>query len=335
MDKLNVNIWSRIFDLEYSKMRQDDFVFNTNVWRKFSTNEFFSVEEMKEWTENTYSKLNWLSGNKVLEIGCGNGLISKFFSGKSIEYIGIDTSESAIRKLGEYFEKSLNMNFYVSDANSFNPQIKKFDIIVINSVIQYYPGLDYLFESIRLAISWLSNTGIIFIGDVRSLPHSWFFERQKIFSKEVINSKSDSKFYAVEKETLYHPNLFKMLPNIFTDIKHSVIDLKRGSLINELSRYRYDVFLFKGDYTKNLPLNDLIYKDKIFINNRLLTVREMKRMLKENIFEDGTKYLIEPFDGSKFIDFSLDRGLCYFKINQFETLDLNESSFIDFTNKKI
>ena len=335
MDNLNVKIWSRIFDHEYSKISQDDFVFNTNVWRKYGTNELFSIEEMEEWTENVYSKLNWLldGGIRVLEIGCGNGLISRFFSEKSIKYVGIDPSENAIRKLSNYFKNYQCMNFYVSDALSFDAENKKFDVIVINSVIQYYSNLNYLLESIRLAISWLSNTGVIFIGDVRSLPHSWCFERQSIFSKSMNNIKSDSKFYDNEKETLYHPNFFKILPNIFTDIKRSIIDLKRGSLINELTRYRYDVFLFKGDYPKYLPLNDKIYKNKIYINNRLITANELNQNLSENNYEDGTKYLIEQFDGTKFIDFSLDQGLHYFNINQCETLECKDLALIDLTNK--
>ena len=333
MDKINLNIWSRIFEHEYSKMSLDNFVLNTNVWRKFNTNELFTVREMEEWTENAYSKLNWLSGSNVLEIGCGNGLISKFYSGKCFDYIGIDPSESAIRKLSDYFKNKSHMNFNVSDALSFNPSNKKFDIIIINSVIQYYSGLSYFIESIRLAISWLSNTGVIFIGDVRSLPHSWCFERQSIPLKELNNSKLDSKFYANEKETLFHPNLFKILPNIFTDITQAIIDLKRGTLINELTRYRYDVFLFKANYIKHLPLNDSIYNDRIFINNRLVTTQQMNQMLNECNYEDGSKYLIEPFNGSKFIDFSLDHGLYCFNINQFEILEFNDSNLINLTNK--
>ena len=335
MDKLNENIWARIFDHEYSKISQDDFVFNTNVWRKFSTNELFSPEEMKEWTANVYSKLNWLSssGIRVLEIGCGNGLISRFYSEKSIEYIGIDPSESAIIKLRNYFKNHQNMKFYKSDALSYNPENKNIDVIVINSVIQYYPGLSYFFESIRLAISWLSNTGVIFIGDVRSFPHSWCIERQSIASKGEINIQLNNKFYAKEKEMLFHPNLFKILPNIFTDIKRTIIDLKRGSLINELTRYRYDVFLFKADYIKYLPYNDPIYKDKLFINNRLINMDDMKYKLQVNNYEDGGKYLVEPFDGSKFIDYSLDHGLHFFNINQCENIKFNNSDLIYFTNR--
>ena len=60
---------------------------------------------------------------------------------------------------------------------------------------------------------------------------------------------------------------------------------------------------------------------------------DMKYKLRVNNYEDGGKYLVEPFDGSKFIDYSLDHGLHFFNINQCENIKFNNSDLIYFTNR--
>src|SRR5439155_7173295 len=43
-----------------------------------------------------------------------------------------------------------------------------FDTIVINSVVQYFPGVDYLLDVLVAAFERLAPGGAIFVGDVRS-----------------------------------------------------------------------------------------------------------------------------------------------------------------------
>ncbi len=45
-----------------------------------------------------------------------------------------------------------------------------FDLVIINSVIQYFPSVDYLRQVLRGAIALTAPTGAIFVGDVRSAP---------------------------------------------------------------------------------------------------------------------------------------------------------------------
>ena len=45
-----------------------------------------------------------------------------------------------------------------------------FDLVVINSVVQYFPGVDYLLRVLDGATAALAPGGTLFVGDVRSLP---------------------------------------------------------------------------------------------------------------------------------------------------------------------
>src|SRR5437764_1707940 len=45
-----------------------------------------------------------------------------------------------------------------------------FDTVILNSVIQYFPGIDYLRTVLEQAVERVTPGGRIMVGDVRSLP---------------------------------------------------------------------------------------------------------------------------------------------------------------------
>ena len=44
------------------------------------------------------------------------------------------------------------------------------DTVVLNSVVQYFPGIDYLARVLEGAVRAVRPGGAVFVGDVRSLP---------------------------------------------------------------------------------------------------------------------------------------------------------------------
>src|SRR6202035_4376378 len=56
-------------------------------------------------------------------------------------------------------------------ANDFTGiEAGDYDVIVLNSVVQYFPGVDYLMQVVENAIQLVAPRGHIFLGDIRSLP---------------------------------------------------------------------------------------------------------------------------------------------------------------------
>ena len=60
------------------------------------------VEEMRIWVEETVGRLRALKPRRVLEVGCGTGLLLSRLAGGCERYIGIDFSREVLKQLGGY-----------------------------------------------------------------------------------------------------------------------------------------------------------------------------------------------------------------------------------------
>lgn len=83
------------------------------------------------------SFMNDISFKSVLDIGCGNGDFLRWL--KPMNGIGIDISPKMINIANQV--PNTNLNFYVSDVNSFNQKME-FDYIVMIDVIEHLSDLD-------------------------------------------------------------------------------------------------------------------------------------------------------------------------------------------------
>lgn len=121
---------------------------------------------MENWASETIKKIKpYLKGN-VLEIGCGSGIISDACREFCKEYIACDISDEVINQLKRQ-NKHKNLYFYVSDASAllkdFLAKDKQFDLIIFNSVIQYFPNEVYCEEVLNIASKIIKTNGKIFL----------------------------------------------------------------------------------------------------------------------------------------------------------------------------
>lgn len=316
MIKNFTSVWSRIFDSEYNQVTDKRFTESFRVWKRYYDNKSFNKEDLDEWFSNTKQKLNWIinKDSNVLEIGCGNGLISSYLDGKCNLYVGIDNSQICIDKLKLIFKENKKFTFIKEVADSLPIYSDKFDVIIINSVIQYFPNLEYFIHVLQKTLANLKEDGVIFIGDVRSLTHTWYLEKR--FKHRF---KNFDKFYKIENELLYNPLLFHFLSHIFCKIKLIKIDLKRGYKNNELSRYRYDVFIFNKDFN--------VFKD--FDSCTSLKFKN-SRLANLNSTLSSNNILTTEFDGSHFVDYDYGDSFEYLKLS---SINFNDNNFFN-TNIK-
>ena len=247
--------WGKLFDLSYQKMeRLSDAVNSTEVWKNSYDGSNFSELEMNEWLNDSVSRINSLISKdyNVLEIGCGNGLIFNSIIDNVSKYTGTDIAEKGLELIANSKKGKLNANkieLYQLDALNIDkvPE-NKFNLIIINSVAQYFPSLDYLFNVLKKLEQYVSSNSFIFLGDIRS------FELQNLFYLDVINSRESNLnknelknkidfLKNRENEMFYHNNLFDILPKLFNYINFNIVELKKGDYSNELNKYRYDVTL--------------------------------------------------------------------------------------------
>ena len=250
-----VSNWQMLYEQAYGQPQTtaDDLTFNISGWNSSYTKLAIPDWEMREWVENTVNRILSLSPQRVLEIGCGTGLLLSRVAPNSQEYWGVDYSSAALQHVQQMC-KTLsgldNVRLLQRTADNFDgiPQ-GEFDTVVINSVVQYFPSVDYLLQVIEGAIAAIAQQGKIFMGDVRSLPllkafHAAVQLSQTSFERTIEQWQQQvNSSVAAEEELLIDPGFFIALKQRFPQITWVEIQPKRGNAQNELTQFRYDVTL--------------------------------------------------------------------------------------------
>lgn len=148
--------------------------FNITGWNSSYTGQPIPAAEMEEWVEQTVARILALKPERVLEIGCGTGLLLFRIAPHCRHYHGTDFSQTAlnyVRRQLHQLEPALpgvTLSQRLADDLEGLPR-HAFDTLVINSVIQYFPTIDYLVQVLSRGLDLLKPGGRIFVGDVRHL----------------------------------------------------------------------------------------------------------------------------------------------------------------------
>ncbi len=252
-----VSDWQKIYEESYSKPQPqtEDPTFNISGWNSSYTGQAIPDAEMQEWVDQTVSRI---LGNqppqRVLEIGCGSGLLLFRVAKHCQEYWGADYSAATINNLEhlcstiEGLEGKVKLLHRTADDFTGIPQAT-FDRVVINSVVQYFPSVDYLLQVIAGAVKAIADRGKIFLGDIRSLsllePYHAAVQLARTEANKTLEEwqKQVNQSVATEEELLIAPQFFIALKQRFPRISWVEIAPKRGQADNELTQFRYDVTL--------------------------------------------------------------------------------------------
>lgn len=242
--------WSRVYEETYSVSAPSlSFI----GWDSSYTGQPIPEEQMQEWLACTVERISALKPTKVLEIGCGAGLVLQHVAPQCRVYVAVDFSASALAHLRRWMNGREDLKHVevlqgaATDLQELQPGA--FDTVVLNSVVQYFPDIGYLLAVIREAVRLLRPGGKIFIGDVRHLGLLSMFHSAVQFSKAAATITAEqlrkrvARALTQEKELLIDPQFFEALPGHLPGISAVDVQLKRGWAQNEMTRYRYDVVL--------------------------------------------------------------------------------------------
>jgi amino acid adenylation domain-containing protein len=251
-----VDTWNKVFDdVAYSAIEDVD---DARIGRDFvgwtSTIDGRDLDEteMDEWLGDTIvTLLNGGAARNVLEIGTGSGMILFNLGAGLQSYIGLEPSEKAVAFAMKAIKAnpSLQGKAYVYQGTAAD--LKRLpgpvlpDLVVINSVLQYFPSQDYLSKAL-VDITELGSVQTIFLGDIRSFPMDnqhrvsrAMFEADEATTKAALRESID----AMERQDLeltVDPAFFVSLQDRLPGQIHHVEILPKGmKACNELSRYRY------------------------------------------------------------------------------------------------
>ena len=109
---------------------------------------------------------------KILDIGCGGGLLSEPMSRLGADVTGIDASEKNIQVAKLHAEKNkLNIRYFSTSPEKFKTDIK-FDVILNMEIIEHVEDVDYFLKS---SASLLKKDGIMFIATINKTLKSYIF----------------------------------------------------------------------------------------------------------------------------------------------------------------
>ncbi|HEY3430181.1 MAG TPA: methyltransferase domain-containing protein, partial [Cyclobacteriaceae bacterium] len=98
----------------------------------------------------------------ILDIGCGNGWMSKHLADTRAQVIALDINEFELKQGARVYSNKKNLQFVYADVLHHPFEKRSFDLIILSSSIQYFSDLKLLLEKLN---ELLSDDGEIHIID--------------------------------------------------------------------------------------------------------------------------------------------------------------------------
>ena len=109
---------------------------------------------------------------KILDIGCGGGLLSEPMSRLGAEVVGIDASEKNIQVAKLHAKKnSLNIKYHCTSPENFITNTK-FDVILNMEIVEHVEDVDFFLKS---CTKLLKKEGIMFVATINKTLKSYVF----------------------------------------------------------------------------------------------------------------------------------------------------------------
>jgi 2-polyprenyl-3-methyl-5-hydroxy-6-metoxy-1,4-benzoquinol methylase len=145
----NPDVWDRMYQRDYSRKLDSD------------------GQQARNFVLAGIIHSSGIACPRVLDVGCGNGSLLRLMGRQPIEYFGLDLSTTAIEEARDkWANKYPNAEFEVADFRSLSssdPRLsEKFDFVVFNEVLYYFP-LEDIEGVLENARSHLAPKGEILI----------------------------------------------------------------------------------------------------------------------------------------------------------------------------
>ena len=258
-----VQQWHGVYDAQYSGSAGASAVSGAGLgedfegWNSSYTGAPIPLEQMREWRAAAVDRIRDLGPRRVLEIGVGSGLLLTQLAPDCVEYWGTDFSAPTIESLqaavaSQPWANRVWLRVQSAEVADGLPQ-GHFDVVVLNSVVQYFPSAGYLLDVLAVAMQLLAPGGALFVGDVRNLSLLRAFTTGMLCADTTGGEDPAAlvlervrREILAEQELLLAPEFFAALPQHLADIAAVEVQLKQMPSVNELSGYRYEVVLRKA-----------------------------------------------------------------------------------------
>lgn len=193
-------------------------------------------------------------GDRILDVGCGNGRLLQALTGKNIEYLGLDDSVKLIEAAKNNWKMSTNLRdgdwrFINGNILKLDKQPEKdFNYVFCVAVLHHLPGENLRVEALRQMKEKISSDGQVII-TVWNLWSQLKFRRliikfaiSKIFGKnrmdfgDILFNWKNSQGQAVSQR-YYHA---------FTERGLRKVAARAGLRVKKLSKDKYNYYIILG-----------------------------------------------------------------------------------------
>jgi len=214
---------------------------------KFKPLHIFNPLRIKYIKENIIKHFNIdkktfpLSKLKILDIGCGGGLITEPMCRLGANVTGIDASEKNIKIAKAHIKKNkLKINYKCASPENFNHK-EKFDVILNLEIVEHVEDIELFIEK---SSKLLKKNGLMFIATINKTLKSYIFAiigAEYVLRWLPIGTHDWEKF--VEPSKLVHlgeKNLLKLnkIDGMKFDVLSNYWKLSKDKSINYIAEFK-------------------------------------------------------------------------------------------------
>jgi len=176
----------------------------------------------------------------------------RHFATRVAHYHGFDVSATALRSAGRFATGSDSVLLTHGDASRLAElPVADGDVVLFNSVVQYFPGPGYLRRVLTDAVRIAGRTGAVFVGDVRDVRLLRAFHVTVALHRAPALLTAQAVAAMVDRQVVGERELC-LAAEFFADLAGElgvppIREIKRGRVTNELTTFRHDVTLLGPD----------------------------------------------------------------------------------------
>lgn len=253
-----VDEWRTVFDDCYEPVAEDPGSGTTVGWVDSLTGAPVPAGDMAEWVDTTMSRVAGLAPGHVLEIGAGTGLLMRPVIERLApeDYVATDFSAESVRILtslaGELRAAGSTTSIAVHERPATAPPAGGYDLVLLNSVVQYFPSTMYLEAVLRTVLPSVRSGGHVFLGDLRNGLLRTRFATLKQRRRSPAGTADDevarqvARELALDGELSLVPEYPYALATRLPGITAVEVAPRRGGSTSEMTLFRYDAVLHVG-----------------------------------------------------------------------------------------
>jgi len=260
-----VENWTNLYDWAFRAADLDE-VADADIAGLTSTNRKLPESCVREWVDDTVALIIESRPRRLLELGCGTGLLLRHLYDRIGSYVGADVSRYAVDRIRS--ARLPRAHAVIAGAHDIGSrQIKRAmsdvmgtgqrpDCVLINNVAHCFPSTEYLASVLSRAIDLVEDGGRVILGDLRHLGL-----RDEYLDWLALDEELGSGRFHDEEELFVDPRLISYFAEIADrEVKVSVrAKCMSGDI--EIARYRYDMVLYVDAKTEKLTTREIRWED--------------------------------------------------------------------------